>query len=137
MFIGLYGCAEIYGTCAQVSIVDQQDNVTQNNTTAESAPVISNVAQSNTTAESAPVISLDDRIASTASNANRREESVTVSHSPCRHQFHHVHGLNVCLLKDGTVARRFQGFDQGLVFSHLPLQQGEAFEVKIAIPVLF
>ena len=114
MCIGLYGCAEIYGTCAQVSIVDHHDSVAINHTTTEGAPVIS----------------LDDRVTSTANSANHREESVPVSHSPWRHQFHHIHGLNVCLSKDRTVAERFQGFDEGLVFSHQPLQPGEAFEVK-------
>ena len=114
MCVGLYGCAEIYGTCAQVSIVEHKDNVAQNNMTTESVPVIS----------------LDDRVTSTASSTNHREESIPVSHSPWRHQFHQVHGFNVCLSKDRTVAKRFQGFDQGLVFSHRPLQPGEVFEVK-------
>ena len=116
MCIGLYGCAEIYGTCAQVSIVDHQQE--------------DNVAQDHMTPESAPIISLDDRITSTASSSNHCEESVSVSHSPWRHQFHQVHGHNVSLSKDRTVAMRFQGFDQGLVFSHQPLQPGEVFEVS-------
>jgi hypothetical protein len=116
MCVGLYGCAEIYGTCAQVSIVDPHMH--------------DNRAQNNTTAESAPVVSLDDRVTSTASSANHREESASVSHPPWRHQFHHIHGLSVSLSEDRTVARRFQGFDQGLLFSHQPLQPGETFEVK-------
>ena len=114
MYAGLYGCAEIYGTCAQVSIVDHQNNIAQNHTTSESAPVIS----------------LDDRVTSTASSSNHREESEPILHSPWRHQFHQVHGLNVCLSKDRTVAKRLQSFDQGLVFNHRPLQSGEVFEVK-------
>ena len=113
--VGLYGCAEIYGTCAQVSIVDHHDNVAQDNTA---------------TGESASVISLANRVTSTASAENHHEEGVSVSHPPGRHQFHHIHGLNVSLSPDRTVAKRLQGFDQGLLFSHQPLQPGDAFEVK-------
>lgn len=115
MCIGLYGCAEIYGTCAQVSIVDHHDNVAQVNAIIR---------------ESAPVISLANRVTSTASAENHHEENMSVSDPPGRHQFHHVHGLNVSLSPDRTVAKRFQGFDQGLLFSQLPLQPGDAFEVK-------
>ena len=93
------------------------------------------MAQNHMTAEGASVVSLDDRVTSTASSTNHREESTPVSHSPWRHQFHQVHGLNICLSKDRTVAKRFQGFDQGLAFSHRPLQPGEAFEVKISVDV--
>ena len=115
MCIGLYGCAEIYGTCAQVSIVDHHDNVAQVNAIIR---------------ESAPVISLANRVTSTVSAENHHEENMSVSDPPGRHQFHHVHGLNVSLSPDRTVAKRFQGFDQGLLFSQLPLQPGDAFEVN-------
>ena len=112
---GLYGCAEVYGTCAQVSMVHCHDNVFQNHVTYESAPVIS----------------LDGRVTSTAGSSNHREESVLTSRSPpLRHQFHKVHGHNIHLSRDKIVAKRLQGFDQGLVFSHRVLQPGEIFEVK-------
>ena len=106
---------EVYGTCAQVAIVDRQDNV----------------VQSRVTSEGAPNVLIEDRTTTTAGSSNSREESRAVScTSAGGHQFHHLHGRHVCLLEDRTVAKRIHGFDDGVLFSHLPLQPGDVFEVK-------
>ena len=112
VFIGLYGCLEVYGSCTQVSLIDHDDNVaiTQNHVTSESVP--------------------EEYGPSTSGNADVCEELQSVSHTALRHQFHPVHGRHVCLSKDRTVAKRLQGFDNGLLFSHRPLQPGEVFEVS-------
>ena len=81
------------------------------------------------TSESVPVVSLEDRVTSTAGSSNTREDSQPTSHAAWRHQFHQMHGRHICLSEGRTVATRQQGFDDGLLFSHLPLQPGEVFEV--------
>ena len=89
------------------------------------------MAQNHMTYESSPSISLEDRVSSTAgSSSNAGGESEVISLATGRHQFHQVHGRYIRLSKEKTVAKRLQGFDEGLLFSSQPLQPGEVFEVR-------
>lgn len=115
--VGLYGCVEVYGSCTRVSIVDQEteEHVTQNHTASEIAPVIS----------------LTDHVTSTVSSDNTRESAPPTSHADGRHQFHQMHGRHIALSEDRTIAKRYRDFDDGLLFSCLPLHPGEVFEVSV------
>ena len=90
-----------------------------------------NVAQNHMTYESAPDISLEDRVSSTVgSSTNARGEREDISLAEGRHQFHQVHGRHIRLFEGKTIAKRLQGFDEGLLFSSRPLHPGELFQVR-------
>ena len=44
--------------------------------------------------------------------------------------FHHRHGLNIRLIRDGNVASRVSSYNNGIVFSEIPIPNEHMFQVE-------
>ncbi|CAN7988339.1 unnamed protein product [Ixodes pacificus] len=101
----VWAVVDLYGQCAQVSIVPQHRIL--------------------------PVLPPPVKVASTASPDAVRA-SVTPAHSlSVNHQFNGCCGKNVVLRNGNKVACRTVGFNNALVFSAAPLELEELFEVQV------
>lgn len=101
----VWAVVDLYGQCAQVSIVPQHRIL--------------------------PVLPPPSKVAATASPDAVRA-SITPAHSlSVNHQFNACCGKNVVLRNGNKVACRTSGFNNALVFSAAPLELEELFEVQV------
>ena len=105
----VYAVIDLYGQCAQVSIIPPTTNTTTPN-----------------------LISLSiNTAASSMQTAIAVADAETPSATENIHRLSACHGKNISLHASGTVAMRIRGFDNGIVLSHHELEPGDIFEICI------
>ncbi|XP_049944445.1 neuralized-like protein 4 [Schistocerca serialis cubense] len=120
---GVYAVIDLYGQCAQVSIVQPE----------RPAGAAAGAAPGRLALPDRPHQLTTETTPTTVGGGNASEtlgpSSQTAVPADSCHRFGAVSGKNVVLRSGGTVATRLRGYSHALVFSSDPLEPDETFEI--------